>query len=115
MAWSGSMRVFPRTLGHIMNFWLWQRRWLKRCAAGLVQLFGVFMFPEYRALITQLKTSDAHFHSLFQQHNTLDQQVKRMASRTEPSTPAEIETLKKEKLRLKDAMYVMLQKASQSE
>jgi len=71
------------------------------------------MFPEYRDLITELKSSDAHFVSLFQQHNTLDQQVKRMVSRTDPATPAEIEKLKKEKLRLKDEMYALLKKAAQ--
>ena len=68
------------------------------------------MFPEYRDLITELKSSNAHFVSLFQQHNTLDQQVKRMVSRTDPSTPEEIETLKKEKLRLKDEIYTILKK-----
>jgi hypothetical protein len=72
------------------------------------------MFPEYRELITQLKTSDAHFVSLFQQHNTLDQRVKRMVSRTDPSTPEEIETLKKEKLRLKDEIFTLLKKAAQA-
>jgi len=72
------------------------------------------MFPEYRELITQLKTSDAHFVSLFQQHNALDQQVKRMVSRTDPSTPEQIETLKKEKLRLKDEIFSLLKKAAQA-
>lgn len=72
------------------------------------------MFPEYRELITQLKTSDAHFVSLYQQHNTLDQQVKRMVSRTDPSTPEHIEQLKKEKLLLKDQIYVILKKAAQA-
>ncbi len=72
------------------------------------------MFPEYRDLITQLKTTDAHFVSLYQQHNALDQQVKRMVSRTDPATPAEIEQLKKEKLRLKDELYQMLKKSAQA-
>ncbi|NCP39790.1 MAG: DUF465 domain-containing protein [Rhodoferax sp.] len=71
------------------------------------------MFPEYRALITELKSTDAHFVSLYQQHNALDQRVKRMVSRTDPSTPEEIEKLKKEKLRLKDEIYTILKKAAQ--
>jgi len=71
------------------------------------------MFPEYRELISQLKSSDAHFVSLFQQHNALDQQVKRMVSRTEPASQEEIEQLKKEKLRIKDEIYVLLKKAAQ--
>jgi len=72
------------------------------------------MFPEYRDLITQLKSTDAHFVSLFQQHNALDQQVKRMTSRTDPAAPQELETLKKEKLRLKDELYAILKKTAQS-
>jgi uncharacterized protein len=70
------------------------------------------MFPEYRELITQLKTTDAHFLHLFDQHNALDQRIKNMESHVEPGTSAEIETLKKEKLQLKDQLYVVLRKAS---
>ena len=33
------------------------------------------MFPEFRELITQLKTSDRHFLRLFDQHNELDQKI----------------------------------------
>lgn len=70
------------------------------------------MFPEYRDLITQLKTSDAHFVRLFDKHNTLDNQIKRMETHEVPGTPLEIEQLKKEKLHLKDELYTILRKAS---
>ena len=69
------------------------------------------MFPEYRELITQLKTSDRHFLSLFDRHNELDQKIKNMESRIEPGTSVEIESLKKEKLVLKDELYQLLRKA----
>ena len=36
------------------------------------------MFPEFRDLITQLKTSDLHFRHLFDQHNELDQQIRKL-------------------------------------
>ncbi|MDD2729720.1 YdcH family protein [Malikia sp.] len=72
------------------------------------------MFPEYRELITQLKTSDHHFSRLFDKHNELDQQIKNMESHIAPGTQVEIETLKKEKLALKDELYVILKKASQA-
>ena len=36
------------------------------------------MFPEYRDLISKLKTSDLHFRHLFDQHNALDQQIKNL-------------------------------------
>jgi uncharacterized protein YdcH (DUF465 family) len=70
------------------------------------------MFPEYRDLITQLKTSDHHFTRLFEQHNALDHRIKSMETHVISGTHEEIETLKKEKLLLKDQLYVILKKAS---
>ncbi len=72
------------------------------------------MFPEYRDLISQLKTTDHHFNRLFEQHNTVDQKVKNMESRIEAGTHEDIETLKKEKLLLKDQIYALLKRASGS-
>ena len=69
------------------------------------------MFPEFRELISQLKGHDTHFTRLFEKHNELDQQIKNMESRIEPGSPLEIETLKKEKLALKDQLYIHLNKA----
>ena len=69
------------------------------------------MFPEYRDLITRLKTSDHHFAHLFDKHNLLDQKIKNMENHLEPASAAEIEVLKKEKLQLKDQLYVILRKA----
>ena len=70
------------------------------------------MFPEHRELISKLKTADLHFAKLFDKHNELDQKIKNMENRVESGTPEEIETLKKEKLQLKDQLYAILQKAS---
>ena len=70
------------------------------------------MFPEYRDLISQLKTTDHHFQRLFDQHNALDQKVKNMEAHIEPGTHEEIEHAKKEKLLLKDQIYAILVKAS---
>lgn len=72
------------------------------------------MFPEYRDLISELKTTDRHFLSLFEKHNQLDQKIKNIESRIEPGTHEEIEILKKEKLALKDQLYSLLKKASAS-
>ena len=69
------------------------------------------MFPEYRDLIAQLKTTDAHFARLFDKHNALDQKIRNMETHVEPGTHEEIETLKKEKLQIKDQLYVILKKA----
>ena len=70
------------------------------------------MFPEYRDLISHLKTSDHHFSRLFDQHNSMDQKIKNMESHIEAGTHEEIENLKKEKLLLKDQMYAILKKAA---
>lgn len=69
------------------------------------------MFSEYRDLITQLKSTDQNFSRLFDQHDALDLRIQRMESHEEPGTPLEIETLKKEKLSLKDQCYSALRKA----
>ncbi|OQS46156.1 YdcH family protein [Chromobacterium violaceum] len=66
------------------------------------------MFPEYRERITRLKIEDAHFARLFDKHNQLDQQIKNMEDRIVSATHEEIETLKKEKLKLKDELYALL-------
>ncbi|WP_439240140.1 MULTISPECIES: YdcH family protein [unclassified Lonepinella] len=71
------------------------------------------MFPEFRDLITQLKTEDAHFARLFDEHNALDQRIKNIESNIELATPTEVEDLKKAKLHLKDEMYAILKKASE--
>jgi uncharacterized protein YdcH (DUF465 family) len=72
------------------------------------------MFPEFRDLITELKGRDPHFSRLFHQHNELDQEIKNMESGVVPAAPQAIEQLKKEKLLLKDQIYVILRKASVS-
>ncbi len=71
------------------------------------------MFPEYRDLISRLKGHDVHFTRLFDKHNDLDQRIKNMEAQIQPSTQPEIETLKKEKLLLKDQLYVILKKAAE--
>ncbi|BDM63036.1 hypothetical protein NFHSH190041_04880 [Shewanella sp. NFH-SH190041] len=66
------------------------------------------MFPEYRDLISQLKTTDTHFHSLFEKHNNLDKQITDLERRP-ADYPDELHAMKQEKLALKDAMFEILQ------
>ncbi|OOF71456.1 YdcH family protein [Rodentibacter caecimuris] len=70
------------------------------------------MFPEFRDLISRLKSEDAHFARLFDKHNELDQKVKNIEANIELGTHTEVENLKKEKLRLKDEMYTILKNYS---
>ena len=66
------------------------------------------MFPEYRELISQLKTTDHHFNNIFDKLNELDQRIKNLESGIEKATNLEIEMLKKEKLHLKDELFNIL-------
>ncbi len=70
------------------------------------------MFPEFRDLISRLKTEDEHFSRLFNKHNDLDQQIKNIEARIEPGSQVDVENLKKEKLKLKDDLYVLLKNAT---
>lgn len=69
------------------------------------------MFPEYRDLIDRLKSSDNRFMHLCDKHNALDQRIRDMEAHAIPGTPVQIETLKKQKLALKDQLYAMVRKA----
>lgn len=68
------------------------------------------MFPEYSDLIAKLNASDQEFMRLFEQHHALDQKIKNMETRIEPATHEQIENLKKEKLLIKDHLYLILKK-----
>lgn len=70
------------------------------------------MFPEYRDLITTLKGRDPHFSHLFHRHNELDQEIRNMETGQTPASGMAIEQLKKEKLLLKDQLYVILHRVS---
>ncbi len=74
---------------------------------------GEFMFPEYRALISQLKQDDAHFSKVFEEHNALDHEIIRLEQNPVTSGLNEIENLKRQKLKLKDELYKMLKQAEQ--
>ena len=54
------------------------------------------MFPEYRDLITRLKSegNNHRFLHLFEKHNELDHQIKALESHDAGGTHNEIETLK---------------------
>tara|TARA_B100001063_G_C16678258_1_gene510292 strand:- start:107 stop:322 length:216 start_codon:yes stop_codon:yes gene_type:complete len=64
------------------------------------------MFHEDREIITELKQKDAHFHSLFDKHNDLDNEITKLVQAHVDDVT--IETKKKEKLKLKDELYNMI-------
>jgi len=66
------------------------------------------MLHEYRDEISKLKQENAHFAKIFEKHNELDQKVEDAEAGRIPMTDTELETLKKEKLLLKDEAYKMI-------
>ncbi len=67
------------------------------------------MFHEYRDIVTELKTKDAHFKKIFDEHNELhDKLDKAEAGGVDHIDSLEIEKMKKEKLKLKDQAYAMI-------
>jgi uncharacterized protein YdcH (DUF465 family) len=66
------------------------------------------MFHEDRDVVTKLKVENAHFAKLFEKHNDLDDKVDAVEQGREHMDHFEFETMKKEKLKLKDEMYQMI-------
>ncbi len=66
------------------------------------------MFPEYRDLISRLKTEDVRFATLFHEHNQLDHTIRRAENRPGAPFDEQIAGLTREKLRLKDELYKIL-------
>ncbi|MGX2984261.1 YdcH family protein [Helicobacter sp. 23-1048] len=66
------------------------------------------MFHEYRDEVTKLKTNNAHFAKIFDEHNELDDRITKIENGEEVLQDMELEVLKKQKLRLKDEAYAMI-------
>lgn len=66
------------------------------------------MLHEYREIITVLKQENAHFAKIFEKHNELDDKITAAEEGREHIDPLELETLKKEKLMLKDEAYNLI-------
>lgn len=67
------------------------------------------MLHEYREEIRVLKMENAHFAKIFEKHNELDQRIIDVEEGREHMDQFDLETLKKEKLALKDEAYAMIQ------
>ncbi|MCK9472478.1 DUF465 domain-containing protein [Sulfurimonas sp.] len=69
------------------------------------------MLHEYRDIITHMKETgaeNAHFLRIFNKHNELDDKIVKAEKGDVILTDKEVETLKKEKLLLKDEAYGIL-------
>ena len=69
-------------------------------------------FPELRERIHTLKTTDNHFARLFAEYDTVEHAVHRIESGAEAASDDHLETLKKQRLGLKDELFGLLKKAA---
>jgi uncharacterized protein YdcH (DUF465 family) len=66
------------------------------------------MLREYKEIISELKVENPHFAKIFEKHNDLDQQITDVEEGREHMEKLALETMKKEKLRLKDEAYTLI-------
>lgn len=65
-------------------------------------------FPEHVAKMHELKQSDAHFAKLFDAYHDINRAVHRAETNVEPTDDFNMESMRKERLKLKDEIYGML-------
>lgn len=68
-------------------------------------------FPEYVEKMHALKMSDAHFAKLFEEYHEVNRAVHRAETDVEPVGDEHMETMRKQRMVLKDEIYGMLTKA----
>jgi uncharacterized protein YdcH (DUF465 family) len=71
-------------------------------------------FPEFEKEIHHLKMNDNHFARLFKDYHEVDQEVHRIEQGVENTSDEYIEQRKKQRLKLKDQLFVMLKKEEMS-
>ena len=65
-------------------------------------------FPEHRAAITQLKAVNAEFADMVAEYHRVNREVQRAEENDLPISDRAFEDLKKQRLKLKDAIYARL-------
>lgn len=69
-------------------------------------------FPEFREAIHKLKTEDAHFRKLFEKFETVDKAIVRAEERIDLLSSEQENSLRQERLAVKDELYAMLKNFS---
>ncbi|MGP9688333.1 YdcH family protein [Psychrobacter sp. AOP22-C1-C5] len=69
-------------------------------------------FQDNKEIIAELKQTDSHFASIFDEHTQLDQQINHLEKDViqHASREEEIEQMKRRKLQLKDEIYRVIEK-----
>ena len=68
----------------------------------------VHELPESKEAIHHLKMNNQHFARLFDEYHEVDHEVHRIESGAENTSDEYLETKKKERLSLKDQLFVMI-------
>ena len=69
-------------------------------------------FPEFNDQIHKLKLSDGHFLRLFKEYDEIVHQLIRVEQEIETPSDDVVEEMKKQRLHLKDQLYVILRAAT---
>lgn len=67
-------------------------------------------FPEYRERIAELKTANPEFAHLYEDYHAVNSEVERIEMQIETPSDYYTETLKKQRLYLKDEIYAILRR-----
>lgn len=65
-------------------------------------------FPQFLEKMSELKQSDAHFARLFDSYHESNRAVHRAETNVEPTDDAHMDSMRKERVRLKDEIYRIL-------
>ena len=65
-------------------------------------------FPEHADKIHALRQANAHFARLYDEYHEVNRSVHRAETDLEPRSDAEVESLRKQRMRLKDEIYALL-------
>lgn len=68
-------------------------------------------FPEHAAALHRLKTENNHFARLADDYHEVNRAIHRAEANIEPVDDSTMETWRKQRMRLKDQIYAMLQAA----
>ena len=69
-------------------------------------------FPELADVIAKLKTTDHHFTHLLSQHDAVDTEITKSETGVAPINDDTLETLKKQRLHLKDQLYAIASRSA---
>jgi len=65
-------------------------------------------FPEHVDKMSAMKQDNAHFAKLFDEYHDVNRAIHRAETDIEPTDDMHIETMRKQRMRLKDEIYGML-------